>query len=157
MINRIPSLIENKIERDSLLDLLYKEQKQEKLPHEKSNEEIEAKRKAFLDQIRQASAVFRGACPEQWQVFTNNLAMLYGTCIALDRRTPYDLLGMSQRTGVPMDANFYALVKAYNQGQIEILEGIATTLEVKLDPVKAKKTNLVKKLLTAIRFVLSSD
>lgn len=155
MINRISSLIEHKIERDSILDI-YKEEKVKRSFHVEQNEQVEAKRKAAIEKLRETCAIIRGTCPEQWKLFTEQLGSVYGSDIALDRRTPYDLLGISAKSGMPIDAGFYGLTRAYIQGQIEVIEAIATVLDIRLEPISKSSMTFKRKLLTAIRILIGS-
>lgn len=156
MIRHIPSLIENKIERESLIDQAIKEQISEKHPYHKSKEEVEKERIQLLNRVKSSCSVFKASCPQEWESFEQDLVALFGVTKMLDRRSPYDFMGIQKEEGMPIDSNYWSLTKAYLSGQIEILESMFDCFLI--DPKKIqprKNVSFFRKVLTVLKFLLN--
>lgn len=156
MIRFIPSLIENKIEREqAYMDIFSQEEK--KNPYKDSIEKVKERKDETLRNLRRSVTIFKTECPEEWDKFEKNITYMFSYSKMLDERSPFDYVAIAKKEGILIDSNYWTLIKAHASGQREILDSIMYTFSI--DPTKIKMVNkksFFKRLLTAFRILISS-
>jgi hypothetical protein len=157
-MNRYPSQLSNKIERDDIIqDLIAKQEKEEKLSREQVVENQATQERKALDDIRGCCATFKALAPDQWKQFIDLLTDLNGQAYIENAHTPFDYM----KKGISPDQ--WAINKAFLQGQIRILDAITKTLNIDLLQIdqlikersKNKSNNFLKNFLTFCHNVLN--
>lgn len=127
-------LIENKIERFHPLDE-YIDQEREEHSFEKQRKEFESKKEESLNRIRTYCSIFKATRPIEWKAFEEEMNYLFSHVKMLNKRDPFSFLGM-HKDGVPIDAQYWTLTKAYTDGQMAILDSMFELINISIEQIK---------------------
>lgn len=125
----IPSLIQERIERDSFLETYIREE-EAKRPGQLTEQEARKKIEEIENRISSCCAIFQATRPKEWSAFESDMVTLYGVIKTINRRSPYEYLGEQKEHGTSVDAQFWTLIKAYTDGQIRMMETIFDSVPI---------------------------
>jgi len=122
---------------DAVMEMLNEHEERMK-SQEKAIEEAKSKRSEVIERIRHSCNVFKAMCPDAWSRFAEDVTMIHSIASMLDRRTPLDLMRDQKEFGVYVDAQQWALEKAFIQGQLEILDSMMNLMKIDPDEIRKK-------------------
>ena len=130
MIPHIEKFLHQKIERQTAFN------GDRENPFQQQNEQIIEQHKMVIENIRSSATALQCSQPLVYQRFEENLKLLYGSCLILARRTPLEFVGSK------LDPAYFSLIRAYADGQLDVLESIFSTLNIKVEFKENEKKSL---------------
>lgn len=147
-MRRFPSYISNPIDRgDVVHDYIKGVEEQEKAHKEAHEKEQLAQHQTTLSEIRNDMGAFKAMAPKNYERFIQNIVQFHGLCYELDRHSPLDNIRSQKKDGVYMDAQQWAIYKAYVQGQTDLLNAFTKTISIDVEAeVQKRNFDLLKKV-----------
>lgn len=94
-------------------------------PYQELNKKQEEQHLELLNQVKSAAIALQASNPLIWERYELGMMMLFSSAKALANRSPMHFVALG------LEADYYALNKAYSDGQVAILDSIFAVLETK--------------------------